>query len=116
MVLLNSVHIYAFSQPPEKLHVFETYDNPHGLVAMSATTLAFPGRKPGYLHMFDLATGNVTIIPAHTTPLAAIAISPNGDIIATASERVTYPVVPALRHRILTLAPCIGYISSSLLN
>ncbi|KAF8460303.1 WD40-repeat-containing domain protein [Kalaharituber pfeilii] len=88
-VLLNSVHIYAFSQPPEKLHVFETYDNPLGLCALSAKTLAFPGRKAGYLQLFDLSTGNVTIIPAHTTPLAAISISPNGDLIATASERGT---------------------------
>ncbi|KAF8457476.1 WD40-repeat-containing domain protein [Terfezia claveryi] len=88
-VLLNSVHIYAFSQPPEKLHVFETYDNPLGLCALSAKTLAFPGRKAGYLQLFDLTSGNVTIIPAHTTPLAAISISPNGDLIATASERGT---------------------------
>ena len=68
--------------------MFETYDNPLGLCALSAKTLAFPGRKAGYLQLFDLTSGNVTIIPAHTTPLAAINISPNGDLIATASERV----------------------------
>jgi len=102
-VLLNSVHIYAFSQPPEKLHVFETYDNPLGLCALSAKTLAFPGRKAGYLQLFDLTSGNVTIIPAHTTPLAAISISPNGDLIATASERVGYYPDPVLHSHELTI-------------
>jgi hypothetical protein len=31
VALLNSVHVFAFSTPPEKLSVFETTDNPLGL-------------------------------------------------------------------------------------
>lgn len=89
VVLLGSVHIYAFSSPPSRLHVFETYDNPLGLVALSTKTLVFPGRLPGHLQIFDLVTGNVNIIPAHSTPLAAVTISPQGDIVATASETGT---------------------------
>lgn len=92
VILLGSVHIYAFSSPPQRLHVFETHDNPLGLVALSTKTLAFPGRTPGHLQMFDLATGNVSIVPAHSTPLAAITISPQGDLLATASETVIIPL------------------------
>src|SRR5690606_1317394 len=86
-VLLNSVHIYRFSQPPERLHVFETVDNPLGLVAMAGRFVAFPGRKRGYLQLFEVATGNVTIILAHTTSLAAVCLSPDGELVATASEK-----------------------------
>lgn len=89
VVLQAHVHVYAFSSPPTRLHVFETSDNPLGLVAMSARVLAFPGRTVGHVQLCDLSTGNVSIIPAHTSPLAAITISQNGDVIATASEKGT---------------------------
>ena len=88
VVLIGTVHIYAFSSPPTRLHVFETHDNPLGLVALSSKFLAFPGRTPGHVNIFDLATGIVSIIPAHSTPLSAITISPQDDLLATASETV----------------------------
>lgn len=89
VVLLGHVHVYAFSSPPTRLHVFETHDNPLGLVAISAFTLVFPGRTPGHVQMCDLTSGNISIIPAHTSALAALTISPQGDLIATASEKGT---------------------------
>ena len=89
VVLTGHVHVYAFSSPPTRVHVFETYDNPLGLVAISSRTLVFPGRTPGHVQLCDLASGNISIIPAHTTPLRAITISPQGDLIATASEKGT---------------------------
>lgn len=39
----------------------------------------------------ELETGNVSIIPAHTTPLRAMELSPDGEILATASEAVSVP-------------------------
>ncbi|KAG0637336.1 WD40-repeat-containing domain protein [Tuber brumale] len=89
VVLIGTVHIYAFSSPPARQHVFETHDNPLGLVALSSKFLAFPGRTPGHVNIFDLATGIVSIIPAHSTPLSAITISPQDDLLATASETGT---------------------------
>lgn len=89
VVLTGHVHVYAFSSPPNRLHVFETYDNPAGLVAMSSRTLVFPGRTPGHVQLCELASGNISIIPAHTSPLAAVTISAQGDLIATASEKGT---------------------------
>ncbi|KAJ5146065.1 uncharacterized protein N7515_000629 [Penicillium bovifimosum] len=85
-VLLNSVHVFAFSNPPKKLSVFETSDNPLGLACLDSKVLAFPGRSPGQVQMIELETGNISIIPAHSTPLRAMALSPDGKLLATASE------------------------------
>lgn len=88
MVLQNSVHVYVFSSPPEKVSISETADNPLGLCCLSSKLLAFPGRTPGQVHLVEIETGSVGIIPAHTSPLRAIEISPDGEIMATASEMV----------------------------
>lgn len=88
VALLNSIHIFAFSNPPQKLSVFETTDNPIGLACLGPTLLAFPGRSPGQVQIVELETGNVSIIPAHSTSLRAMALSPDGDVLATASEAV----------------------------
>ncbi|KFZ03582.1 hypothetical protein V502_10825 [Pseudogymnoascus sp. VKM F-4520 (FW-2644)] len=89
VVLQNSVHVYVFSSPPEKVSISETADNPLGLCCLSSQLLAFPGRTPGQVHLVELETGVVRIIPAHTSPLRAIEISPDGEIMATASETGT---------------------------
>jgi WD40 repeat protein len=87
-VLLNSVHVFAFSNPPKKLSVFETSENPLGLACLDHKVLAFPGRSPGQVQLIELETGNISIIPAHSTPLRVMALSPDGKLLATASESV----------------------------
>ncbi|KKK13663.1 SVP1-like protein [Aspergillus ochraceoroseus] len=89
VALLNSIHIFAFSNPPQKLSVFETTDNSLGLACLGQKVLAFPGRSPGQVQIVELETGNVSIIPAHSTPLRAMALSPDGEVLATASEAGT---------------------------
>ncbi|KAL4877471.1 WD40-repeat-containing domain protein [Aspergillus karnatakaensis] len=89
VALLNSIHTFAFSTPPKKLSVFETTDNPLGLACLGQKLLAFPGRSPGQVQIVELETGNVSIIPAHSTPLRAMALSPDGEVLATASEAGT---------------------------
>ncbi|KAG7009625.1 SVP1-like protein 2 [Physcia stellaris] len=89
VVLYNSVHIYAFSSPPEKLSVFETANNPLGLCCLGSKVVAFPGRTPGQVQLVEIGTGNVSIIPAHGTPLRAMGMSPDGEVLATASETGT---------------------------
>lgn len=88
VALHNSIHVFAFSTPPRKLSVFETVDNPFGLACLGNSLLAFPGRSPGQVQLVELETGNVSIIPAHSTPLRAIDLSPDGEVLATASETV----------------------------
>lgn len=89
VALLNSVHIYAFSSPPEKLSSFETADNSLGLCCLGSKLIAFPGRTPGQVQMVEINTGNVSIIPAHSTPLRALELSLDGEILATGSETGT---------------------------
>lgn len=91
IALLNSVHVYNFSTAPEKISVSETADNPSGLCCLSSKALAFPGRTPGQVQLVEISTGNVTIVPAHASSLRAIEISPDGEIMATASETVGGP-------------------------
>ncbi len=93
VALLNSIHTFAFSTPPEKLSVFETTDNPLGLACLGQKLLAFPGRSPGQVQIVEIETGNVSIIPAHSTPLRAMTMSPDGEVLATASEAVSSQIV-----------------------
>lgn len=81
--------MYAFSSPPEKISVFETADNTLGLCCLGSKVVAFPGRTPGQVQMVELETGNVSIIPAHGSPLRAMDLSPDGEMLATASETVS---------------------------
>ena len=89
VALHSSVHVYSFSSNPQKLSVFETTDNPFGLCCLNATTIVFPGRTPGQVQLVEVATGNVTIIPAHAASLRALDLSRDGQILATASETGT---------------------------
>ncbi|CZS98018.1 hypothetical protein WAI453_011863 [Rhynchosporium graminicola] len=89
VALQNSVRVYKFKSPAELWSVFETADNPLGLCCLTATSLAFPGRTSGQVQLVELSTGNVSIIPAHSSALRAIDISHDGEILATASETGT---------------------------
>ncbi|KAI9762006.1 MAG: Phosphatidylinositol 3,5-bisphosphate-binding protein, partial [Chaenotheca gracillima] len=89
VALRNTIHIYAFSSPPEKLSVFETADNPLGLCCLGPNVIAFPGRTPGQVQLVEISNGNVSIIPAHTASLRALELSPDGEVLATASETGT---------------------------
>ncbi|KAJ5238879.1 hypothetical protein N7468_003498 [Penicillium chermesinum] len=72
VALLNSIHVFAFSTPPHKLSVYETSDNPLGLACLGQKLLAFPGRSLG------------------SSPLRAMALSPDGEVLATGSESYGY--------------------------
>ncbi|KAL8824893.1 MAG: hypothetical protein Q9191_004746 [Dirinaria sp. TL-2023a] len=89
IALHNSVHVYAFSVPPEKLSIYETANNPLGLCCLGSKIVAFPGRTPGQVQLVEIATGNISIIPAHSSSLRAMEISPDGEVLATASETGT---------------------------
>ena len=88
VALQNSIRVYNFKSSPDLWAVFETADNPRGLCCLTAKTLVFPGRTAGQVQLVELATGNVSIIPAHGSSLRALDISQDGEILATASETV----------------------------
>jgi WD40 repeat protein len=100
--------VYQLAAQPVKLFTMETMENPYGIVALSSSakatsfTLAFPAGQVGQVHLIELSTkstlpsevGKVqapvaSIIPAHTTKIAALALSDTGEWLATASEKGT---------------------------
>lgn len=89
VVLLNKVSIYKMKIPPEKIADYETVNNPFGLCELGKDIVAFPGRTVGQVKLFHLSDSNVSIIPAHESPLRALAISSNGSLVASASEQGT---------------------------
>lgn len=89
IVLQNSVRVYSFAKQPDLLHVYETANNLPGLCCLSDKQLAFPGRTAGQIQLVELATGNVSIIPAHSSALKAMCFSPDGELLASASETGT---------------------------
>lgn len=88
VVLQNSVRVYKFAKPPHLLSAYETANNPWGLCCLSPKRIAFPGRSTGHVQLVETATGNVSIIPAHSSAIKAIQLSPDGELLATASETV----------------------------
>jgi WD repeat-containing protein 45 len=89
VVLQNAVRVYKFAKPPDMLSLYETADNHFGLCCLSDRKLVFPGRTAGQVNVVELATGNISIIPAHSSGLRAIQLSPDGELLATASETGT---------------------------
>ncbi|PKS09565.1 hypothetical protein jhhlp_004182 [Lomentospora prolificans] len=89
IALQNSLRLYSFEKPPNLISVYETADNLLGLMCLTDNLLAFPGQTPGQIQLVNVASGNVSIIPAHSSALRAIQVSPDGELLATASETGT---------------------------
>jgi WD repeat-containing protein 45 len=88
VVLQNSVRVYAFEKQLKLLAKYETADNMLGLCCLTDKYLVFPGRTPGQVQVVHLETDSVSIIPAHNSSLRALSLSMDGELLATASEKV----------------------------
>jgi len=94
VVLETKIHIYDINNM-KILHIIDTVPNPKGLVALSPSNkncyLAYPGsQQTGDVYIFDaLSLRTVSVVAAHKGPIAAIAISQDGALMATASEKGT---------------------------
>lgn len=92
VVLKNKVHVYAFSSPPARIAGYETVDNVHGIAALAGHVLAFPSRSEGQIQIVNLASGEgnlVSIVRAHRGPIRCLALSQDGEAVASASETGT---------------------------
>jgi WD40 repeat protein len=95
VVLLNKVLVYTFSAHPKQLGAFDTLDNPLGVCALSMdkenAVLACPARQPGHVQVIHM-NGDAfqsSIVAAHTTTLSCLALSADGTLLATTSEKGT---------------------------
>ncbi|XP_076450576.1 WD repeat domain phosphoinositide-interacting protein 2-like isoform X1 [Babylonia areolata] len=93
--LEESLYIHNIRDMKVLHNIRDTPINPTGLIALSIcdenSFLAFPNsNQTGEVQIFDtINLRGVIMIPAHDNRLAALAFSPKGDKIATASEKGT---------------------------
>lgn len=108
VALDRKLHVFSLDKTPQLLQSFETHSNTNGfhdfwganqslgLLAMSLKpdgndVLAFPSLQTGHVCVtfLGLDSTGASIIPAHESPIAALAIDPAGVLLATASEKGT---------------------------
>ena len=86
--------IFVFNLSTFKnMDIIETGDNSHGIVGVSfaqdQTILAYPDKTKGNIRIKNYEKNSVFGIPAHENNIAYIAVSFDGNLIATASEQGT---------------------------
>ncbi|KAK5129570.1 hypothetical protein LTR08_003156 [Meristemomyces frigidus] len=72
--------------------LYPTAPNPHALAALHPTLLALPALTPGQIQLIPLLPTTSTskrVLRAHNSALRRLALSPNGTLLATASEQGT---------------------------
>ena len=84
----RSLSLYKHKGGIEKIASYETVSNPLGLCCLGEKILVLPGRSAGQLQIVDLQTLDVQIVPAHTSTLRALELSPNESVVASASDKV----------------------------
>ncbi len=71
----------------------DTYENPKGIVAVSSdskvTVLAYPDKTKGFVRVKSYDKSMTTLINAHESAIASIALNSDGTLIATASDKGT---------------------------
>ena len=104
VILMTKIVIYNTSDGKcEKLKEYEMYWNEYSVIGLSRTRppfiLAFPGKNKGQVHCVDItserytenqgANSLSTILAGHNGSISAIAVSDNGQLVATASTNGT---------------------------
>lgn len=93
MVFERSVSLYKHKGGIAKLASYETVSNPVGLCCLGAKIMVLPGRSAGQLQIVGIATErkmDVQIVPVHSSSLRAIELSPNEEVVASASDKVCF--------------------------
>lgn len=92
VVVLES-RVYIYQIPEIKLlDVIDTHQNPDGICALTpkdATILACPDKKKGYIRIVNYDTNSNIECKAHESGVYALAISHDGKLCATASDKGT---------------------------
>uniref|UniRef100_A0A915CB22 WD repeat domain phosphoinositide-interacting protein 2 n=2 Tax=Parascaris univalens TaxID=6257 RepID=A0A915CB22_PARUN len=94
VTLEESIHVHNIRTMKELYTVKNMARNPHGLVTLSSSDASFliypTSSTSGQVDVFDAVNLRVVqSITAHDSPLAAISLNSNGDLLATASNKGT---------------------------
>ena len=85
VTIADKAYFYKFNDL-ELLETFDTVQNLKGVCALTKNIIAVPGNAIGSV---IVKAEKQYIISAHATPIAKIVLSPDGKLLATASERGT---------------------------
>jgi WD40 repeat protein len=91
VVLDSHVYVYNFDKL-ERIHKFDTCNNPNGMVAVCPIedcVIAFPHTDKGFVRVELLTAKKNHIIHAHDNHIQCIALNLDGTKLATASEKGT---------------------------
>ncbi|KAE8009542.1 hypothetical protein FH972_005974 [Carpinus fangiana] len=92
VVLEQKVYVYNFADL-KLLHQIETIANPKGLCAVSQSAaslvLVCPGLQKGQVRVEHYASKRTKFIMAHDSRIACFALTPDGQLLATASSKGT---------------------------
>ena len=91
VALEQRIYVYQISDL-KLLDALDTYMNPEGLCALSpkdATILVCPDKKKGYIRIANYDSNTNVEKKAHDSALSALAISMDGKLCATASDKGT---------------------------
>ena len=92
VVLATKVYVYRFSDL-KLLDQIDTQPNPRGLVALCPhpkhNVLACPGVTRGHARVELYDARKSTVVAAHESDLARLALSGDGSLLATASDKGT---------------------------
>ncbi|KAK4561376.1 Phosphatidylinositol 3,5-bisphosphate-binding protein [Recurvomyces mirabilis] len=78
------------SKGPNIVHaLYPTSPNPHALASLRNNTLILPAVTPGQVQIIPLLGGSKRILRAHNSSIRDLALSPDGSLLATASEQGT---------------------------
>ena len=93
VVLEHKIYVYNFENL-KMIEVLETAPNPKGIVAISPSkeicVLAAPDKTVGLIKVIHFDKGpKQQIIKAHQSTIAAMTLNAEGNLIATASDKVS---------------------------
>lgn len=77
------------AQPGVVRGIYDTARNPYALCCISGDTMILPGLTSGQVQLLGLTDKRKRVMPAHDAPLRQIALSRDGEILATAGEKVS---------------------------
>ncbi|XP_065853850.1 autophagy-related protein 18a-like [Euphorbia lathyris] len=92
VVLLQKICVYNFADL-KVLHQIETFMNPNGLCEISNTSspmvLACPGIQKGQIRVENYGSNRTKIVMAHDSRIACMSMTPDGRLLASASNKGT---------------------------